>query len=502
MPEPIKISEQGRALTCDEYDNNLDILRDRANHTGTQSCSTINDLDSCLITSTTVATINTSIGQNTTRIVNLENTLSASGSIANDLNSLEASLIADINENRASITTLETDVDNLEIRVSGVESNLVSLTNVVTLNNNTTTTNLNAVINTNNAQNTRLTNVENRATTLNANILTEAATRQSAINNLQSEIDTEEINRINGDTNLTTALDNEEAERITADTNIINSVDILSLDLNNKITAEKNSRIAGDANLQSQLNSLSNSLSSAIPTATVLPYVGNFNTVPTGFLLCSGAAISRTTYATLFSRIGTRYGAGNGTTTFNIPDFRDSIPYGSNPGNLDNTSTSVGTNSIAININNIPTHSHPLTIPSHNHTVNIEHKHNLYIHAHTHTTGNVGSHVHSLSPYRRYAEGNGDNGDGAELTSFSGGSNSHPNTQPASPAGPVVNPTTISIWNPPYNGRNETDVVDSTDVTKTTTSTLTNSIITNNTGNNLPFDIRQKSIPVNYIIKT
>lgn len=45
-------------------------------------------------------------------------------------------------------------------------------------------------------------------------------------------------------------------------------------------------------------------------------------TVDTGWLLCDGAAVSRTTYANLFSRLGTLYGVGDGSTTFNLPDYR------------------------------------------------------------------------------------------------------------------------------------------------------------------------------------
>lgn len=44
------------------------------------------------------------------------------------------------------------------------------------------------------------------------------------------------------------------------------------------------------------------------------------STAPTGYLLCDGSAVSRTTYAKLFAAIGTTYGAGNGTTTFNLPN--------------------------------------------------------------------------------------------------------------------------------------------------------------------------------------
>ncbi|MDA0179025.1 tail fiber protein [Solirubrobacter phytolaccae] len=49
---------------------------------------------------------------------------------------------------------------------------------------------------------------------------------------------------------------------------------------------------------------------------------------PTGWLLCDGAAVSRTTYAALFAAIGTAYGAGNGFSTFNLPDLRGRVPVG------------------------------------------------------------------------------------------------------------------------------------------------------------------------------
>jgi phage-related tail fiber protein len=52
--------------------------------------------------------------------------------------------------------------------------------------------------------------------------------------------------------------------------------------------------------------------------------VGYFatNTAPTGWLKANGAAVSRTVYSTLFGRVGTTFGAGNGTNTFNLPDLR------------------------------------------------------------------------------------------------------------------------------------------------------------------------------------
>ena len=55
------------------------------------------------------------------------------------------------------------------------------------------------------------------------------------------------------------------------------------------------------------------------PTGAIIPFAGN--NIPSGYLPCNGGAISRTTYAKLFAAIGTTYGAGNGSTTFNLPNL-------------------------------------------------------------------------------------------------------------------------------------------------------------------------------------
>lgn len=54
------------------------------------------------------------------------------------------------------------------------------------------------------------------------------------------------------------------------------------------------------------------------------------NTPPDGWLLCNGQAVSRTTYANLFSVLGTAYGQGDGSTTFNVPDVTGRVPVGAN----------------------------------------------------------------------------------------------------------------------------------------------------------------------------
>lgn len=63
---------------------------------------------------------------------------------------------------------------------------------------------------------------------------------------------------------------------------------------------------------------------SGAPVGAVMPYAGS--TPPAGWLLCDGSEISRTNYARLFSVIGTTYGAGDGNSSFNLPNFSGKLP--------------------------------------------------------------------------------------------------------------------------------------------------------------------------------
>lgn len=65
-------------------------------------------------------------------------------------------------------------------------------------------------------------------------------------------------------------------------------------------------------------------------------------TSPTGFLVCDGSAVSRTTYASVFAAIGTLYGAGNGSTTFNLPDLRGEFIRGYDGGRGIDSGRSMG----------------------------------------------------------------------------------------------------------------------------------------------------------------
>lgn len=83
-------------------------------------------------------------------------------------------------------------------------------------------------------------------------------------------------------------------------------------------------------------------------------------TAPSGWLLCNGQAVSRSTYAALFTALGVVFGAGDGSTTFNLPDYRDRTPVGAGTTYAANAK---GGSKDAI----VVSHSHGVTDPGHSH---------------------------------------------------------------------------------------------------------------------------------------
>lgn len=78
------------------------------------------------------------------------------------------------------------------------------------------------------------------------------------------------------------------------------------------------------------LNLAGSTAAGAVPTGTVV-FRAQAST-PSGYLPCDGAAVSRATYAALFASIGTTFGVGDGSTTFNVPDLRGRSPIGAGTG--------------------------------------------------------------------------------------------------------------------------------------------------------------------------
>jgi microcystin-dependent protein len=118
-----------------------------------------------------------------------------------------------------------------------------------------------------------------------------------------------------------------------------------------------------------------------VPTGSLIMWPSV--TIPTDWKLCNGDAISRTTFATLFSLLGTTFGAGDGSTTFNLPNYKNRMPYGAD-------TVAVGATGGSANA----------VVVSHNHTGTTgvdspDHTHNFS----ATTSGQSVQHTHNMTKY-------------------------------------------------------------------------------------------------------
>lgn len=110
------------------------------------------------------------------------------------------------------------------------------------------------------------------------------------------------------------------------------------------------------------------------PAGSILMFGGA--SAPAGYLLCNGAAVSRSVYATLFGVVGTLYGPGDGSTTFNLPDLAGRFPLGGDSTHA--LGSQGGAETRVLTVSQLPAHSHSIN--------------------HTHSNGtaaSAGAHVHT-----------------------------------------------------------------------------------------------------------
>jgi microcystin-dependent protein len=143
----------------------------------------------------------------------------------------------------------------------------------------------------------------------------------------------------------------------------------------------------------------------SVPIGSLIDYFGAGDPADVRFVICDGRAVSRTTYSVLFALIGTTYGVGNGTTTFNIPDTRGRSTIGVGTASGDSTATAktlgvkggtekhihaVGshthTGAAPDHLHSVPAHSHTGGCPDHLHQVG-----SLYTADHAHWIGGYGT---------------------------------------------------------------------------------------------------------------
>lgn len=115
----------------------------------------------------------------------------------------------------------------------------------------------------------------------------------------------------------------------------------------------------------------------SVSSGMMMDWAGAEASVPSGWLICGGQAISRTTFAALFAVIGTTWGAGDGSTTFNVPDMRGRVGVGKDDmnGTAANRVTAAGSGITGTTLGatgGLETHTLTVAeIPSHTHTVPI-----------------------------------------------------------------------------------------------------------------------------------
>lgn len=128
--------------------------------------------------------------------------------------------------------------------------------------------------------------------------------------------------------------------------------------------------------LNADMDLIDTFLRAIVPAGTVFEYAAAAaaGSEPTGFLFCDGRAVSRTTYASLFAVIATTYGAGDGSTTFNLPDRRNKVGIGAgstyalaSTGGAASFTPTITVASTTLSLAQIPSHNHTATDSGHIH---------------------------------------------------------------------------------------------------------------------------------------
>ncbi|RVH37674.1 tail fiber protein [Sinorhizobium meliloti] len=181
-------------------------------------------------------------------------------------------------------------------------------------------------------------------------------------------------------------------------------------------TSNTAARTTLDVYSKAEVNSLA---SSSVPAGTVIFYARS--TAPSGYLKANGAAVSRTTYADLFAAIGTTFGAGDGSTTFTLPDLRGEFVRGWDDARGADSGRVFG----SAQADEIQSHLHTVNPPS---TATSSDTHS---HTYSGSTNTTGAHVHSV-PYqdRGFSGGTINNAEsgGATGTFNTGSSGDHSHT--------------------------------------------------------------------------
>jgi microcystin-dependent protein len=137
-------------------------------------------------------------------------------------------------------------------------------------------------------------------------------------------------------------------------------------------------RFLETTDLSLTLEHIFNGQQSAVPIGSLLSFAGS--TAPSFYLLCDGTAVSRSQYSALFSIIGTTYGVGDASTTFNVPNLKGRVVVtrDASVGAFDTLGETGGAATHTLATGELPSHTHSMA-------------------AHTHTIGADGLHTHTIN---------------------------------------------------------------------------------------------------------
>ena len=167
-------------------------------------------------------------------------------------------------------------------------------------------------------------------------------------------------------------------------------------------------------------------------TGTILPW--SAASLPSGFLECDGTAVSRSTYSALFAIIGTTYGAGDGSTTFNTPDLANNVPVGKSPGKA--LASTGGANTVAVTAaGNVGGSTANATLST------------AQLASHSHPLRYAGGGIIGMSnPYQTGMGGSSSNSNNSTIGSSAGSGQGHSHNMSATFSGSAVNAAIVQPY--------------------------------------------------------
>ena len=350
MPIILSVSK-GSPLTCAELDNNFLEAANRANHTGTQAANTIYDLSDTVRAFAFIADM-----------------LADIATLENELEELRDDLFGD--------GELQQIINNIQQLVNDLINNLAAAVGELTIIQN-----LQTCCDTNT---TAISGLQTQFTTLSNQLTAQIATINATINALDDKLDLE-IPKIVALQNTVGSLQTQ----VNSLSNTKANIDSPFLTGNPRTVWPPATDSIARVDWVNQ--AISDSFSQAgPPVGSIIMWAGwNY---PTNWIPLDGREISRTQYPVLFSMIGTAYGNGNGSTTFNLPNMQARFPL--MIGNGRTQGWLGGEENVTLNVNQMPNHGHGVNDPGHNHIISDNgHEHNTETHRHRHDflTHTVGS---------------------------------------------------------------------------------------------------------------